>query len=161
MDFTDILSYLEYHPEARWMVFAVVLFLLEVLALPGIGFLFGGLGALTLGGLMAYQVLVPESVTLQIAYFFGFTCLWAAVLWVPFRKWSATRKRGGYNNILGSRALVVERPILPGQQGKVKWSGTVMNAELHKDDVKAEVGETVWIKRTEGSMLHISTRAPE
>ncbi len=145
-----------------WLLVGAVFFVLEAFAISGVGFLFAACGALTLGGLLAFGVLDPAlSFWMQIAWFFGTTSLWALVLWKPIKHWMRGSKHA-YSNIIGTRAEVIEEDLEPGVLGKVRWSGTDMQARLVPGAIKepVRVGAEVWIYETDGTVLLVSELAP-
>ena len=140
-----------------WLIFAAVCFGLEALGLSGIGFFFAGLGAVSLAVLM--QTGTPEhtAIIAQFAWFFGFTALWAAIFWKPIKQYRMRKRQSDYSNIVGDRAIVVETPLTPKVEGKVKWSGAVMLAELVSDSEATEIAvdTAVVIKKVKGNKLFV------
>lgn len=160
-DPTTIASYLDYHPEVIWMGLGALLMVLEVSAVPGIGLLFGGLAGLTLGGLMSFGIIdSADSFYLQLAWFFGLTCVWAAVLWKPFMKMKKTQAE--YHNIVGTHATVVDGALKKGKTGKAKWSGTPMSARIAETSTHSSIAEgtEVWVHALEGTVLVVDTEKP-
>lgn len=160
-DATTLSSYLTYHPEMIWMGLGAFLLILEVSAIPGIGMLFGGLAGLTLGGLIAFGAISRDiSFYLQLAWFFGFTCVWAAVLWKPFM--SMKKSQPDYHTIIGTHAEVTGADLRKGKTGKVKWSGTPMAARLREDSVHSDVklGAEVWVYALDGTVLVVDMEKP-
>ena len=144
-----------------WLVIGVFLIIFEVTALPGIGFLFAGLGAITLGGLLTFSLIDINGWFEHTAYFFFFTTIWAVILWTPLKR-ALHKNKGGYQNIVGTRAEMVE-PLTSGKIGKVKWSGTLMRARISPDCQLDKIveGETVWVVNNKGGVLEIDIEEPE
>ncbi len=144
--------------DVIWLSVGCVALLLEVTAVPAIGCFFVGLGALSLGGLMTFGVIYPESTITQIAFFLCLTVMWAVVLWRPFQNF--IKKGGdteGYNDMIGSSATVEKGGLKGKKSGKVRWSGALMNARIAKDasaDAFKE-GEQVVVKYVEGTTLFV------
>lgn len=160
-DWTTLSTYMEYHPEVLWMGLGAFLLLLEVSAIPGIGLLFGGLAAMTLGGLMAFDVISRDiSTYLQFAWFFGFTVLWAAILWKPFMKMK--KRSPAYHAIIGSTATVMPGGLKKGRSGKVKWSGAPMAARIRPESARDSFaeGDEVWVHELDGSVLVVDADKP-
>src|SRR5690606_14871295 len=74
---TDLLSWFVANTTSGWLVLGAILIAAEVFLVPGIGFLFAGLGAVTLGGLLAFSVIAAPSLTAQVAYFLALGVAWA------------------------------------------------------------------------------------
>lgn len=148
------------NPATAWAMIGAGFVLIEVLLIPTMGFLFAGLGALTLSGFIAYEFIAPEtSILLQITYFFGLTIAWAAGLWVPLKRWMKQRESEGYTDMIGQTAEVEGgKPLEKGAEGKVRWSGAAMNAMLPSDCPKDKVliGEKVYIVGKKGNTLYVS-----
>jgi membrane protein implicated in regulation of membrane protease activity len=142
-------------PSLVWLIIGIAAMLVEILAIiPGIGVLFMGLAALSVSILVATEMGADLSLVGQSAWFFGLTVVFAVVLWKPLKRWRISSAKGEtYNNMVGDKAVVVENPLQQGVMGKVRWSGTVMNAKLHQDAVTATVDATVEIVAVEGNTL--------
>ncbi len=162
MDWLTLTTYFNVHPETGWLAVAAVFLLLELYTIPGIGFLFIGLAALTTGGLLAFGALSGESsFYLQLAWVLGFTCVWAAVLWVPLKR--MRRSPENYHNMIGTSATAMEGALEQGKIGMVKWSGALMRARLvpHSHAQKVAEGAEVWIHEVDGTLLLVDTVPPE
>lgn len=146
--------------ENIWLVAGAVLVALEVFAVPLMGFLFGGLAAITVGILILANV-VGESVYLwQFACFFALTVVWAVALWKPLKNLRSPHPSNAYNNMVGSIAIVGAGGLKKGKTGKVAWSGTQMSAELLADAAADELpagAETVIVK-VSGTTLVVKPR---
>lgn len=151
-DLLTIQSYFENNPDVSWILLGAALLILEVTIVPGIGLFFAALGALTLGGLMTFDVIIEDSFYLQLAYFFGFTTAWTIVLWKPLKK---RRAGSGYSNIIGSSATTTGNGLIKDKTGSVKWSGTTMKARIRSESEVSEIaaGEEVWIHEIKQSVL--------
>lgn len=141
-----------------WLIFGVVCFALEAFGITGVGLFFAGLGALSLAVLMQLGTPEPAAFVAQFAWFFGFTAVWAALLWKPIKDYRMRRKASDYSNMVGDRGTVAGKPLVKGKEGKVKWSGTTMVAEICPECTVAEiaVGESVVIKDVKGNKLFVS-----
>jgi membrane protein implicated in regulation of membrane protease activity len=141
-----------------WLAAGAVLMLMEVLLVPGIGFLFMGLAAV-ITGLLVWAGVSAENIYGQFAWFFGFTIVWAVLLWKTLKSFRLNPKAGQYDNIVGTDAVVHGTPLVRGVTGQVQWSGTLMNAEL-TDDAPGEipVGAKVEIAAVKGNTVFVRPR---
>ena len=137
-----------------WLIIGIAAMLIEILAIiPGIGILFMGLAALSVSILVSTEMGAGLSLVGQSAWFFGLTVVFAVVLWKPLKRWRiSSAKSETYNNMVGDKAVVVENPLQQGVMGKVRWSGTVMNAKLHENITTAALDATVEIVAVEGNI---------
>lgn len=110
-----------------WVLSGVALISIEVFMVPGIGFLFAGLGAISVG--IALMAGLFISFTAQVTWFFCLTAIWAAVLWWPLRR-AYRRPDSGYADMVGDIATVGPDGLQKGKLGQVRWSGTIMNCRL-------------------------------
>ena len=121
----DLLSSL--NPSSIWLIAGALMIVLELALVPGIGLLFAGLGAISVGiGLTAGWI---ETLSAQFILFFICTALWTAILWKPLKSFIAG-KDSGFEDMVGSTAVVFGQSIVKGKMGKVKWSGTIMKCQL-------------------------------
>ncbi|GJL77046.1 MAG: hypothetical protein NPINA01_00350 [Nitrospinaceae bacterium] len=118
------------NPGSIWLAVGVILIILELALAPGIGFLFAGLGAISVGaGLIAGWV---DSLSGQFILFFLSTAFWTAILWKPLKNF-ISGKESGFNDMIGSTAVVFGQTIEKGKLGQVKWSGTIMKCQLDQE----------------------------
>ncbi|PIR38081.1 MAG: hypothetical protein COV35_07525 [Alphaproteobacteria bacterium CG11_big_fil_rev_8_21_14_0_20_39_49] len=146
------------HVALIWLILSAVFFVLEVSLVPGIGFLFEGLAAITVGGLINFDIINSNSYFEQFAYFFGLIFAWAAVLWYPLKKFRSESK-GDFKNIVGDSAIVCGKTLDKRKTGKVKWSGTIMNARLFDGDEKESVekDDEVYVREINGNVLTVTS----
>ena len=160
MDLLAIQEYFYTNPGVLWVVLAVIFIIIEV-SIPGIGGLFSGVAALTLGALLIFEVIHPETFVAQLAWFFGLTILSAAVLWVPLKKMMKPSAEA-YSDIIGTHAKVENR-LEKGKLGTVKWSGTTMRSRIVEtselDFIAA--GQEVWIHDKDGTVLLVDVKQIE
>jgi membrane protein implicated in regulation of membrane protease activity len=141
-----------------WFLIGTALVLIEVFAIPGLGFLFAGLGAITLGGLVTYGIIAEASLATQIAYFFLFTSIWAAILWVPLRKFSKKSKSKQFENLKGTYGTVESKEgLIAGKIGYIKWSGAKMRAAIREGSTTNSIqfGENVWVHDQVDGVLQV------
>ena len=154
MDLMAIQEYFISNPGVLWVVAAVVFIIIEV-SIPGIGGLFSGVAALSLGTLLIFDIIAPETFIAQLAWFFGLTIFWAVVLWKPLKKMMKPSGEA-YSDIIGSPAKVVSR-MEKGKLGTVKWSGTTVRSRIIEtsavDSIDAD--QEVWIHDKDGTVLLI------
>jgi membrane protein implicated in regulation of membrane protease activity len=136
-----------------WLVIGVLLFFAEMI-LPGIGLLFAGFAALTVGLLLNFHMIGSEDYLLQALIFVVSTAIWTACLWKPLKKFRCGKTT--YNNIVGETATVSKKGVTKNG-GEVVWSGSVMKAKLADNSPveSIESGETVIIKEISGNILTV------
>lgn len=137
-------SYFSNYPEVVWMCIGALFLIIEVTIIPGIGFVFAGLGALTLAGLITFKILPEENtiykdVYAQLAYMLAFTTVWAALLWMPLKKLQEKRHAVKYQDYIGQTAFVGPVRLMKDRTGTIKWSGANMRARLAEDASVKEV----------------------
>ena len=125
------------NPSSFWLIAGALLIILEIILFPGIGFLFVGLGAISVGAFLIAGWI--ESLSAQFILFFLATGFWTAILWKPLKKFIGG-KETGFDDMVGSTAVVFGQSIGKGKMGKVKWSGTIMKCQF---DPEAEGFEMI------------------
>lgn len=139
-----------------WGLLGLIFLLVEILLISGTGFLYGGLGALTLALCAMLGLVSPHShFAMQLAWFLGFSALWTAVLWKYTKHYRHGKKR--QSDIIGSTAIVEGTGLEKGQTGKVRWNGVPMNARLMEDSkaLKLAHGSQVRVIATKGKLLYV------
>lgn len=144
--------------DVYWLLLGAALMAIEVIFIPGVGFLFAGLGAITIGIAIARGWIEYADLTAQLGWFFAATTVWGAVLWVPLKRF-LRHDRVDYSNIVGSIAVVIDEPLTKDKRGKVKWSGTTMIAMVDKKSPLStiDVGTEVEVISTKGNMLMVQS----
>jgi membrane protein implicated in regulation of membrane protease activity len=148
---------MEYSAVAFWVSVSVVLLALEALAVAGIGFLYAGLSALSVAFLIAFELIPGAGPMEQLAHFLILSGIWAGLLWVPMRRLlKKTYGAKGYNNMEGV-AVVDGEDMCKGRPGKIRWSGTYMNAVIHPEERAERIaaGSSVRIVKTDGNVAYV------
>lgn len=144
-----------FSPITIWLLVGVVFLVMEFSTIPGIGFLFLGLGALTTSSLMYFY---PTLVDYQVATV-GLTSLcWFLILWWPLKVLVYGKRNNkqaeDYFDMKGAQVKVLFEPISPGKLGQVAWSGTIMNARLESSENQpAEIDEVLYVTEVKGNIL--------
>lgn len=141
-------------PSYLWLIAGALLLALEAFGAPGVGFLFAGLGAI-ITAILA-EAGIASHLESQAAWFFGLTAFWAWVLWKPLQRFR--RGSHSYHNMVGSEATVLEPGLHQNQAGKVRWSGTTMEARLLPGAPEAflSADTIVTIREVKGNTLIVS-----
>ena len=143
-------------PTILWLAAGALFIAVEIFGIPGIGFLFAGIAALLVGGAVETGVIATDATVAQFILFFAITCVSAALLW---KKLNRTPKPD-YHNIVGTEARVAAPGLRGQQEGQVKWSGTLMRAQIDPKsgiDVMAE-GTSVIIRHVEGNLVFVAPK---
>jgi membrane protein implicated in regulation of membrane protease activity len=147
------------NPVYAWLAFGALLIVFEAFTAPGLGIFLGGLGAIGTGLLVEGGVIGIDNIPLQAAAFFGLTAFWAVALWKPLMKFRAGKNKNtsSYSDVVGGTATVAEDGLTRGKTGQVKWSGTLMNAELDESSAVSELpaGALVTIKSVSGNVFKV------
>jgi|TARA_B110000438_G_C15557684_1_gene539739 membrane protein implicated in regulation of membrane protease activity len=117
-------------PSSLWLSVGVFLIFLEIVVFSGIGLLFAGLAAVSVGAALIAGWIDNQSN--QFILFFLSSAVWTFVLWKPLKKFLAG-KESGFDDMVGSKVVVYEQPIKKGKTGKVKWSGAIMNCQFEPE----------------------------
>jgi membrane protein implicated in regulation of membrane protease activity len=146
-----------------WLILGIIFIIIEFSKIPGIGFLFLGLGALTTSALISSYLEITDY---QIATFGLVSFTWFLVLWWPLKKFVYGKRKGnninqGYFDLVGNQVTVLNRNIEHGKIGQVSWSGTIMNAKL-VDSEKEHVNpdEVLYVLEVKGNVLICSRKKP-
>ncbi|MDC0864663.1 NfeD family protein [Rickettsiaceae bacterium] len=138
-----------------WLLFGIALLLLEFVQLPGIGFLFLGLGGVSTAIITNYWQ--EQTVLAQFAYF-GLSSLFCfALLWYPLKSslYKNTLSKKETFDLVGSQVTVIKKEIKVGIVGEVSWCGTIMKAELAEDTNSntAKIGDILVVQEVRGNVL--------
>lgn len=145
-------------PSILWLALGVVLLAFEALALPGVGLMFAGLGAIITGIFTELHFTAEDDYAMQGAVFCTSTIAFALLLWKRIKVWRLNPKEQPYSNIVGTTATVAAGGLNKGARGHVLWSGTRMQAELDAActaDTLPE-GAPVRVTGTQGNILIVT-----
>lgn len=120
-------SFLGMSLSSIWLLAGALLLIVELALVPGIGFLFAGLGAISVGAVLIAGWI--DDLSAQLIVFFLATGFWTAILWKPLKSFIAG-KGSGFDDMVGGTAIVFGRPIEKGKMGEVKWSGAIMKCQF-------------------------------
>lgn len=112
-----------------WSLIGIALMGLEMFGLQGIGILFTGFSAITVAFLIYLNPELSDNIGKQLVYFFFGTAGWAAVLWLPLKKFIRYGDNGDYSNIINTYATA-NTDMRKSIFGEVIWSGTRMRAMI-------------------------------
>ena len=142
-------------PTTLWLIAGVLFLAIEAIGVPGVGFLFAGLGALLVGALISLGMIADEAITMQWIVFFVASAVSALLLWKPLQRFHINRRSHSYSNMIGDTAYVGSQGLQKDKIGEVTWSGTIMRAELAKDAGAESLaaGSAVVIADVEGAKL--------
>ncbi len=144
-----------------WLAAGALFLALEAFGASGVGFLFAGLGAIVTAILVNYDIVDTDDTLAQFAWFFATTVVWTIILWKPMKKLRIGKDSGEkYSNIIGSSGIVTDGALEKGKGGKVKWSGTIMQAEIAEGAGvdRIEEGEIVVISDVKGTVLFVAPK---
>lgn len=148
-------------PIEIWIAVGLIFILVEFTTLPGIGFLFLGLGSLSSAVIMFYY---PEVVSFQVVSVGLSSLAWFLLLWWPLRIFIYGKKgKAGseYFDIVGMRVEVASENIKAPGMGKVYWSGTTMNAKFIDTNAEVKRGDELYVIKTKGNVLICSRTKPK
>ena len=143
-------------PTILWLIAGAAFIALEVFGVPGIGFLFAGIAALIIGGLVEFDILASDDVLLQFALFSIMSLASAALLWKKLK----TKRAVPYSNMVGTEATVATGGLVGNKEGQVKWSSTLMRAQLMENDGNTTIAEgtTVIIQHVDGNLMFVTPK---
>ena len=143
--------------EQLWLtILGVISIILEMGFISGIGFLFIGLGALSVAGLIEFKLIKEDNLLNILLALISLSSLYFLIFWKFFKN-AQMQDRKNYGEIIGKEAIVIYSNIKGHTIGKVKWSGTIMNAQLIDTNDYIKEGETVKIVKVKGNILFIKS----
>lgn len=147
--------FLELSQVELLVLIGMITIVIEMFFMPGLGFLFFGMGCLTTAGIICY---FPNMLDYQYILIGGMSVIWFTLLWKPLKHYIHKKKESDHIfDIIGSKVKIIDADILPGTTGKITWSGTIMNARLSDNiDEKAKVGSLWKVTAIEGNIVVLS-----
>jgi membrane protein implicated in regulation of membrane protease activity len=143
--------------EQLWLtILGVTSIILEMGFISGIGFLFIGLGALSVAGLIEFNLIKEDNLLNILLALISLSSLYFLIFWKFFKN-AQMQDTKNYGEIIGKEAIVIYSDIKGHTIGKVKWSGTIMNAQLIDTNYYIKEGETVKIVKVKGNILFIKS----
>jgi len=135
-----------------WLIAGAILVIAEFIILPGVGFLFAGLGAIITGALLEFGLIGGPMIPWVV--FFVATLAWTLILWKPLKNYKLNHGEAAqFSDVIGKKAVLL-KPLAPGMTGQARWSGTIMNAKLDPNNTATLMeGTEVTITRVEGNVL--------
>lgn len=139
-----------------WIFLGLLCLIVELFKLPGLGFLFIGLGSLTTGAVLYYDLSFykHQIIILLISCF-----VWFLLLYYPLKLLNRNDKESSVlqRDIVGQEVVVVGLEESVNDVMQVKWSGVIMQAKFVEDgaggDHKVKLGDKLIINRIEGNRL--------
>ena len=122
-----------------WALIGIALLSIEAFALQGMGILFAGFAAISLGvSIFNNPEAFDGEIGKQFSYFFGYTIGWAALLWLPLKYFYGYASEDEYKNIIGTYGTVEEN-FGRDEIGKLRWSGTTVRAKIDDTSVATDL----------------------
>lgn len=140
-----------------WLLAGAVLLALEAFGIPGIGFLFAGIAAILVGGLVELGLIDPLATVTQFGVFGLATVLFAILLWNKMKNWRMNPSAPHYHNMVGTEAVVTQE-LINDATGEVRWSGALMRARLADKSGSITVGTTVIVREVDGNILLVAPK---
>ena len=150
-----------HHIMAAWFLVGILIVVIDALHLGGVGLLFAGLGAITVGIAIACGLVTNDALDeAQGVIFFVTSAIWAVLLWKPLQKLRIPKAGREYQNIVGGMAYVGSAGLSRKTGGEVTWSGTIMRAEMAPGIAAEalEAGSKVEIVSVVGATLIVKPR---
>lgn len=139
-----------------WLIAGAVFVATEMFVVPGVGFLFAGIGAIIVGTAIELGLLDIANTIVQFILFFIISCASAALLWKKLKR----TRTPNYHNMVGTEATVAAPGLSGRNEGQVKWSGTLLRARISEGadiDVMPE-GTPVTIRKVEGNLVYVAPK---
>jgi membrane protein implicated in regulation of membrane protease activity len=138
-----------------WFIAGVGFICFEII-ITGIGALFLGLASIITGILIMVDIVSAISIEMQFAICFGLTFILAVLLWKPLKKFTLGKRTDYLSDIVGSKATIIEKDLSPDNIGKIRWSGTILNARLDDEELEnVKLNEEVVITEVRGTTCKV------
>jgi membrane protein implicated in regulation of membrane protease activity len=128
-----------------WSLIGMALMAFEIFGLQGIGILFTGFSAITVAFLIYLNPELNDNIGSQLLYFFFGTMGWAAILWIPFKKFIRYGDDGDYSNMIDTYATT-NKDMVKDKIGDITWSGTRVRAMIADDNPDDMIPEKTTVK---------------
>jgi len=152
-----MMAFLLTHLTLLWLLLGTSFIIAEAFLVPGVGFFFAGLGAFSIGGLLAFGILSTSDFFLQLGYVSLATLGWTLLLWKPFKRYISSRHDREYSNLVGEEATVASLTLEKRKKGHIYYSGTTMSALLDERSIVDQLpqGATVYITHISGTTASV------
>ena len=133
-----------------WALLGFVAISIELSVISGFGVIFFGLGCLTLA--VQLHHIGDIDLQMQTIYLLLYTAIWFILLWKPLKAFISSNNKINPNGMIGVQVVVEESSIAPNNDGRVKWSGAIMNARNVSSSL-VQKGDVMTVKEVEGNIL--------
>ena len=136
-----------------WFALAVIFLIVELMTFT-FGFIFVTIGAVIISLLLVLDIIASSDLMYQLIIMLFFCVLSFVFFYKSFKR--SKNNSGGFREDM--TAVVVEKDLFKGIEGKVKWSGTICNAIIdEKANIeKISVGTNVTIEEFKGNIAVVS-----
>lgn len=135
-----------------WYVSAFLLILLELFGVFHFAALFTGLSALITGLFIEFNLLAEASRELQFTLFLILSVCSICLSWLFTKN---VKPSDPFNDVIGSRAILIKPPHPKRGPGLIRWSGTDLIARYAEVDESLEAGSEVTITHIKGNVAYI------
>ena len=135
-----------------WLTAGALMLAVEALGVPGVGFLFAGIGAILVGLLLSLGIIGQADWIIQAACWCFISTVITFILYKPLKRWRS-QTSDPYSNMVGTMATVEAPGLLPGVEGQARWSGAIMRARLADGITAVEDGVVLRVVAVEGTLL--------
>jgi membrane protein implicated in regulation of membrane protease activity len=142
-----LLNYIATNSISFWMFLAVTFCITEVIFGFPIAFFIVGVSAAFTALIVAIFSELNSQPILQLSIFLTGIPVSFFLLWKNIRLFLIKTGKSSYANIVKQTGIVIEEKLNKGKIGKIKWSGTIVKAQLSDTSElnKIDVDEKVYI----------------
>jgi membrane protein implicated in regulation of membrane protease activity len=132
-----------------WLIIAIIFLIIELLTLT-FGFIFLTIGALFIMILISFSVISSANISIQLSIIL-FSMILSFIFFM--RTYKKLKNKSDNNFIEDMNATVIENDLVKNIEGKVRWSGTIVNALIDENSNfdKFLINESVTIKKFVGN----------
>ena len=112
-----------------WSIVAVI-FLIAELVTVSFGFIFITFGSVIIAFLLQTGVIVESDYLCQLLIILLFGIIGFIFFYINFKKSKSSKDSNFKEDMV---AVVIEKDLRKGVDGKIKWSGTIFNAAIKED----------------------------